>query len=106
MNNNEFMNLLVVVNKNNNKKNLLIGLGVVGGLSLAGCCFFYLKNKRTKERCSELDAKHILDKVTMISNDSQIRRLNNTINQLIAEKEIKPSKNPGNDTPSTPDTTS
>ena len=96
MNNNEFMNLLAVVGKNDNKKYQLIALGVLAGLALSGCCFFILKNKKINKRSNELKSENHRAKVQLVTNRAQILRLNNTIKQLSAEKEIKANNNPLN----------
>lgn len=106
MNNNEFMNLLTIVNKNYNNRNQLIAFGVIAGLALTGCYLFYLKNKEINLRNDKLSTRHIVDRTTMRTYEGQILRLNNTIKQLMAEKDIKPNNNPGNDTSSIQDTTS
>lgn len=95
MNNNDFMNLLTVVHKNDNKNKQLIVIGALAGLALVGCYLLYLKDKETTKRYNTLKSEYYNDKAQIVINNAQIIRLNNTIKQLKAEKEVKPD-NPGN----------
>lgn len=104
MNNNEFMNLLAVVSKNHNKNNQLIILGAIAGLALTGCCILYLKCKKANKKYNEFKREHYIEKAQTFTDKAQISRLNNTISQMKAEKELKPDNNPDNNTSATQET--
>lgn len=95
MNNNDFMNLLNVVHRNDNKKKQLMVMGAIAVLALAVSYFLYLRKKEITKKYNQLKNEYYNDKTQIVINNAQIIRLNNTIKQLKAEKETKPD-NPGN----------
>ena len=92
MNNNELMNLLNVVHKNDNKRRQLIIIGTLAGAAIAFSCFLYVKKKEITKKYSLLRSEHSYDRAQIVINNAQILRLNNTIKHLQAKVEIKADK--------------